>query len=89
MTDRVLVELTSEVTFLTLRLIFSISHYEKTPIQIYGKFRLQKAENFQIKTLTFFICLLKNIYCGYSLEKVAHGPQFAHLYICKWVLGRP
>ena len=27
-----------------------------------------KYENFQIKILIFFLCLLKNIDCGYSLE---------------------
>ena len=35
------------------------SHYENTPIQIYRKIHLQKIENFQIKTLIFFIFLLK------------------------------
>ena len=34
-------------------------HYEYTPIQIYWNFRLQKTENFQIKTDFFFIFLLK------------------------------
>ena len=36
-----------------------IAHYENTPIQIYRKFHLQKIKNFQIKTLIFFIFLLK------------------------------
>ena len=43
------------------------------PIQIYRKFLLQKTENFQIKTLIFFIFLLKNIDCGYSLESPWRG----------------
>ena len=34
-------------------------HYENTPIQIYRKFHLQKTENLLIKTLIFFIFLLK------------------------------
>ena len=35
------------------------THYENTPIQIYRKFHLQKLNIFQIKTLIFFIFLLK------------------------------
>ena len=34
-------------------------HYENTPIQIYWKFHYKKTENFQIKILIFFMCLLK------------------------------
>ena len=33
--------------------------YENTPIQIYGKFHLQKLKIFKYKTLIFFIFLLK------------------------------
>ena len=32
-----------------------------------------KYENFQIKILIFFLCLLKNIDCGYSLEPPRRG----------------
>ena len=34
-------------------------HYENKPIQIYRKFHLQKQKKIQIKTLIFFIFLLK------------------------------
>ena len=34
-------------------------HYENTPIQIYWKFYSPKNENFQIKSLIFFLFLLK------------------------------
>ena len=51
-----------KVSFQTLRLKcldVSIDHYENTPIQIYLKFHYQNTENFQIKTMWFFIFLLK------------------------------
>ena len=44
------------------------SHYENTPIQIYGKFYHQKNENFQIKKCYIFHISAQNIDCGYSLE---------------------
>ena len=34
-------------------------HYENTPIQIYSKISPPKAESFQLKSLIFFIFLLK------------------------------
>ena len=37
------------------------------------KISTPKTENFQIKTLIFFIFLLKNIDCGYSLEPLRWG----------------
>ena len=48
--------------------IILLCHYENKPIQVYWKFYNQKIENFQIKILIFFLFLLKNIDCGYSLE---------------------
>ena len=48
-------------------------HYENKPIQVYWKFYNQKIENFQIKILIFFLFLLKNIDCGYSLEPPRQG----------------
>ena len=44
-------------------------HYENTPIQIYGKFHLQKTEFFQIKTPIFFIFLLKKQIVGTRLNR--------------------
>ena len=35
------------------------SHYENTPIQIYRKFHFQKLKSFRLKTLVFFIFMLK------------------------------
>ena len=32
-----------------------------------------KYENFQIKIIIFFVCLLKNIDCGYSIEPPRRG----------------
>ena len=52
---------------------FITLHYENTPIQIYWKIYQQKYENFQIKILIFFLCLLKNIDCEYSLELPRRG----------------
>ena len=48
-------------------------HYENKPIQIYWKFYHQKNENFQIKIMIFFLFLLKNTDCGYSLEPPRRG----------------
>ena len=48
-------------------------HYEITPIQIYGKFQLQKTENFQIKNSDIFHISAQNIDCGYSLEPPRRG----------------
>ena len=48
-------------------------HYENMPIQIYRKFHLQKLKIFRQKSLIFFIFLLKNIDCGYSLEPPRRG----------------
>ena len=46
--------------FVCASLVSYMMHYENMPIQIYGKFHLQKTENFQIKnSLRFFIFLLK------------------------------
>ena len=39
-------------------------HYENMPIQIYGKFHLQKTENFQIKNFDIFHIFAQNIDCG-------------------------
>ena len=59
-------------------------HYEITPIQIYRKFHLQKTENFQMKTLIFFLISAQNIDFGYSLEPPRRGgsneyPQYMFL----------
>ena len=42
-------------------------------IQIYLKILPPENENFQIKILIFFIFLLKNIDCGYSLKPPRQG----------------
>ena len=55
------------------RLSSYIYHYENTPIQIYWKFYHQKNENFQIQNLIFFLFLLKNTDCVYSLEPPRRG----------------
>ena len=52
---------------------FSIYHYENTPIQIYGKFHLQKLKIFQIKNSDIFHISAQNIDCGYSLEPPRRG----------------
>ena len=61
-------------------------HYENMPIQIYRKFHLQKLKKKKSdkKTLIFFIFLLKNKDCRYSLEPPRRGgsndyPQFMFL----------
>ena len=48
-------------------------HYENTPIQIYGKFHLQKTEIFQIRNSDIFHISAQNIACGYSLEPPRRG----------------
>ena len=50
-----------------------IHHYENTPIQIYGKFHLQKTENFQIKNSDIFYISVQYIDSGYSLEPPRRG----------------
>ena len=47
-------------------------HYENTPIQYIENFTSKNWEFFQIKTMIFFIFLLKT-YCGYSLEPHRRG----------------
>ena len=49
------------------------AHYENTPIQIYGKFYLQKTENFQMKNSDIIHISAQNIDCGYSLEPPRRG----------------
>ena len=46
-------------------LIGWFKHYENTPIQIYGKFHLQKTEFFQIKNSDIFHIAAQNIDCEY------------------------
>ena len=48
-------------------------HYENTPIQIYGKFHLQKLKIFRLKTLDIFHISSQNIDCAYSLELPQRG----------------
>ena len=48
-------------------------HYENTPIQIYRKFHYQKPKVSDTKPLIFFLFLLENIDCGYSLEPPRRG----------------
>ena len=43
------------------------------PIQIYGKFHLQKTEIFRIKNSDNFHISAQNIDCGYSLEPPRRG----------------
>ena len=50
-----------------------IPYYENSPIQIYRKFHLQKAENFQMKNFDIFHISAKSIDCGYSLEPPRRG----------------
>ena len=47
-------------------------HYENTTYSNIQKISPPKTENFQIKTLIFFIFLLKTD-CGYSLEPPRRG----------------
>ena len=51
----------------------SDNHYENTPIQIYGKFHLQKLKIFQIKNSDIFHISAQNIDCGYSVEPPLRG----------------
>ena len=55
------------------------THYENTPIQIYGKFHLQKTEFFQIKNSNIFHISAQNIDCGYSLEPPRRGGSNEYL----------
>ena len=52
---------------------FQYTHYENTPIQIYGKFHLQKLKIFPIKNSHIFYISAQNIDCGYSLEPPQRG----------------
>ena len=49
------------------------THYDNTPIQIYGKCHLQKTEIFQIKNSDIFHISAQNIDCGYPLESPRRG----------------
>ena len=46
----------------------NIFHNENTPVQIYGKFHLQKTIFFSVKNSDIFHISAQNIDCGYSLE---------------------
>ena len=48
-------------------------HYENTPIQMYGKFHLQKTKIFQIKNSDISHISAQNIDCWYSLEPPWRG----------------
>ena len=50
-----------------------LSHYEKTPIQIYRQFHLQKLKIFRYKNSDIFHISAQNIDCGYSLEPPRRG----------------
>ena len=70
------------------------NHYENTPIQIYRKFYLQNQKFSDKKALIFFIFLLKNIGCWYSLEPPRRGdsnqyPQFMYLSRNKKIMYTP
>ena len=69
-------------------------HYENTPIQIYGKFHLQKTENFQIKNSDIYHISAQNIDCGYSLEPPRRGgsneyPQSMFYAIIRKIMYTP
>ena len=49
------------------------SHYENTPIQLHCKFCRCKYENIKMKIVIFFLFMLKNIDCRYSLEPPCRG----------------
>ena len=53
--------------------IYTVSHYENTPIQIYRNFTTKEKENFQIKNSDNFHISAQNIDCGYSLEPPRRG----------------
>ena len=52
---------------------FSDTHYENTPIQIYGNFYNQIKEKNQTKNTDIFHISAQNIDCGYSLEPPRRG----------------
>ena len=52
---------------------FQSPHYENTPIQIYGKFHLQKYWKFSDKNSDIFHISAQNIDCGYLLEPPQRG----------------
>ena len=56
-----------------LQFFFLPSHYENMPIQTYWRFYHQTMKSSDEKILIFFIFLLKNIDCGYSLEPPRRG----------------
>ena len=64
------------------------------PIQIYGKFHLQKTKIFQIKNSDIFYISVQNIDCGYSLEPPRRGgsneyPQFMFYAVIRKVMYTP
>ena len=67
------------------------AHYENTPIQIYRKFHLQKLkkkDKSDKNSDIFFVFLLKNIDCGYSLEKKPPKRGGSNEYPQSMVLSR-
>ena len=57
----------------TTKLLKHITKTRLFKIHVYIENFTFKTENFQIKTLIFFIFLLKYIDCGYSLEPLRRG----------------
>ena len=69
-------------------------HYENTPVQIYGKFHLQKTEIFQIKNSDIVHISAQNIDCGYSLEPPRRGgsneyPQYMFYAVIRKIMYTP
>ena len=61
------------LTFCVMLITFITLHYENKPYSNILENLPAKYENFQIKILIFFLCLLKNIDCEYSLEPPRRG----------------
>ena len=53
--------------------MYTSSHYENMPIQMYRKFHLQKLKKNQIKISAIFRISAQNIDCRYSLEPPRRG----------------
>ena len=64
-------------------IVKGLAHYENLPMQYTKIFSAVKIVNF-IRKMTFFLCLLQNIDCGYTLEPPRVYPcipQFCYIKV--------
>ena len=73
-----------EVVYLRTRPSNEGSHYESTPTEIYWKIHFQKLKVFRLKTLIFFIYLLKTSIVGTRSNRLGEAVLTITHNLCFW-----